>query len=143
MQEPSICTDLVTISNTRSLQHSLDTLCNRNVQTTTVCQLSESCEWDSPLFSFGLSEITTSHSFPSWITTLRLSLRGDLGLLGLRTLWKYDCTFPIDSWKTTFLLSILMKTERITCSFKKTIHAEPHHLLSKVNDNTFLLMSFF
>lgn len=104
---PSTYTDLVTISNMRQLQHSLDTQWNRNVQTTTVEQRWEGCDWDSPLFNFGLSVITASHSFSSWITTLRLSLKGDLGLFGLRTLWKNGCTFPKDSWKIKFYFLLL------------------------------------
>lgn len=34
---------------------------------------------------------------------LELSLRGDRGLLGLRTLWKTDCTLPLQSCKKKYL----------------------------------------
>lgn len=37
---------------------------------------------------------------------LELSLRGDLGLLGLRTLWKNDCTLPMESCKKSYSMSL-------------------------------------
>ena len=57
----------------------------------------------SPFFGFDTSGLIASDSFPSWISMLELSLRGDRGLLGLRTLWKTDCTFPLQSCKKKYL----------------------------------------
>lgn len=53
----------------------------------------------SPFFNFEVIALAGSDSFPFWISMLELSLRGDLGLLGLQRLCKVDCSGPTQSCK--------------------------------------------
>lgn len=75
--------------------------CNRNDKTIRKVD-SNSFKIYLPFFSFEMSGFIASDSLPSWISMLELSLRGDLGLLGLRTLWKNDCTLPMQSCKKSY-----------------------------------------
>lgn len=61
------------------------------------------CLWgNSPCFSFDRPGSVASESFPSRMSMLELSLRGDLGFPGLRRLWRTDCALPTHSCKSEF-----------------------------------------